>query len=79
VLSVRTVHLRLEAARPAGQRNVWPVTVKRSVFLGDLTELHVDWGGRELVVRCTASDSVPGNQSAYLTGDPQHCVLLEAV
>ena len=70
VLSVRTVHLRLEAARPAGQRNVWPVTVKRSVFLGDLTELHVDWGGRELVVRCTASDSVPGRSIRLSHGRP---------
>ena len=27
------------------------MTVKRAVFLGDLTQTHVDWGGQELVIR----------------------------
>ena len=52
-LSVRTVHLHLTPERPPGERNVWPVTVGRTVFLGDLTQAHVAWGGRELVVRHT--------------------------
>ena len=56
-MSVRTVHLQLSAAPPAAAINVWPVTVSRSMFLGDLTQVHVDWGGRELVIRQTAADT----------------------
>ncbi|HWL82239.1 MAG TPA: ABC transporter ATP-binding protein [Roseomonas sp.] len=77
VLSVRTVHLRLAAEAPPGAANVWPVTVRRSVFLGDLTELHVGWGPRELVVRCSGRADVGEGQPAFLSADPQHCVLLE--
>ena len=76
-LSVRTVHLHLTRDRPAGDRNVWPVTVRRTVFLGDLTQANVEWGGRELVIRHTQMPVQPG-QAAFLSVDPQHCVLLEA-
>jgi iron(III) transport system ATP-binding protein len=76
-MSVRTVHLRLSAARPDTALNVWPVLVKRSVFLGDLTQVHVEWGGRELVIRQTALDRVPEGKDAYLSVDPRCCVLLE--
>ncbi len=76
-MSVRTVHLRLDATPPPGPRNVWPVRVKRAVFLGDLTQVHVDWGGKELVVRRTALDGLSEGQQAYLSVDPRHCVLLE--
>jgi TOBE domain len=64
-LLVRTVHLRLDAARPAGGVNVWPVTVRRSVFLGDLTELHVAWGGRGLVVRRSAGGDLDPGRSLH--------------
>ena len=77
-LSIRTVHLRLGAVPPPGDVNVWPVAVIRSVFLGDLTQVHVDWGGRELVLRQTALDPVPPGPHAYLSVDPGRCVLLEA-
>ena len=75
-LSVRTVHLNL-SREPAHARNVWPVTVKRSVFLGDLTQLHVDWGGREIVIRQTGLQPWSEGQFAFMTADPQHCILLE--
>ncbi len=82
VMSVRTVHLHLAAAPPAANgpdgRNVWPVTVQRSIFLGDMTQLHVDWGGREVVIRQTASKQWQAGQQAYLSAAPEHCVLLEA-
>jgi iron(III) transport system ATP-binding protein len=52
--------------------------VKRSVFLGDLTQVHVDWGGRELVIRQTDLNMVPPGQAAYLSIDPACCILLEA-
>ena len=77
-MSVRTVHLRLDEKPPPGKLNVWPVTVKRAVFLGDLTQIHLDWGGKELVVRRTALDSLAEGQQAFLSVDPQRCVLLEA-
>ncbi len=77
VLSVRTVHLRLATERPPGERNVWPVTIRRAVFLGDLTELHVDWGGRELVVRSSAAAGLLAGSPAFLSVTPERCVLLE--
>jgi ABC-type Fe3+/spermidine/putrescine transport system ATPase subunit len=77
-LSVRAVHFSLSRERPAGDRNVWPVTVHRSVFLGDLTQVHVTWGDRELIVRQSGMKVWTAGQSAYLSVDPGHCVLLEA-
>ena len=76
-LSVRTVHLHLTPERPAGDRNVWDVRVTRTVFLGDMTQAHVEWGGRELVIRHTRVP-VQAGQDAYLSVDPSQCVLLEA-
>ena len=77
VMSVRTVHLRLHAERPAGAVNVWPVGIRRSVFLGDISQVHVDWGGRELVVRRTALDGVAEGKTAFLAVEPERCVVLE--
>ena len=76
-LSVRTVHLRATAHRPEGSRNVWPVTIHRAIFLGDMTQLHVIWAGREVVVRCTALDGIQAGRPAWLSVDPAHCVVLE--
>jgi iron(III) transport system ATP-binding protein len=77
VMSVRTVHLRLSAAPPALPVNVWPVKVHRAVFLGDITQLHVDWGGRDLVIRQTVADEWAEGDAAYLSIAPANCVLLE--
>jgi iron(III) transport system ATP-binding protein len=77
VMSVRTVHLRLSVEPPAASVNVWPVVVRRAIFLGDLTQVHVDWGGRELVIRQTAADTLAEGATAYLSIDTAHCVLLE--
>jgi len=77
VMSVRTVHLRISAQAPASKVNVWPVTVRRAIFLGDLTQVHVDWGGRELVIRQTAAMPPAEGMIVYLSIDPAHCVLLE--
>ena len=76
-LAIRTVHLDLVEAANPGARNVWPVTVRRSVFLGDLSQIHVDWGGRELVIRRTGKQNWSAGQAAHLSADPSHCVLLE--
>ncbi len=43
-LSLRTVHLGCtRRLRPRTEGNVWPVTISKSVFLGDLTQIHVNW------------------------------------
>jgi iron(III) transport system ATP-binding protein len=77
VLSLRTVHLCVKPKAPVETLNVWPAVVKRSVFLGDLSQIHVAWGGRELVVRQTAMPEFVKGQTVYLAIAPEHCVLLE--
>jgi iron(III) transport system ATP-binding protein len=77
VMSVRTVHLRLTAARVDAAVNVWPVVVRRTVFLGDMTQVHVEWGGRELVVRQTTADGWKEGDGGWLSIAPGNCVLLE--
>ncbi len=76
-LSLRTVHLRLSQEPPQQSVNVWPVTIKRSIFLGDITQVHVDWAGRELVVRQTAAASLSLGQTVCLSIAPEQCILLE--
>jgi iron(III) transport system ATP-binding protein len=78
VMSVRTVHLRLTAVRADAPVNVWPVTVRRCVFLGDMTQVHVEWGGRDLVIRQTTADVWQEGDAAWLSIAPANCVLLEA-
>jgi ABC-type Fe3+/spermidine/putrescine transport system ATPase subunit len=77
-LSVRTVHLALGSEQPASDVNVWPVTVLRSVFLGDISQVHVRWGDQDLIVREIARPSVTPGQTAYLHASPSQCTLLEA-
>jgi ABC-type Fe3+/spermidine/putrescine transport system ATPase subunit len=78
VMSVRTVHLLLHRDRPNAPTNVWPVVVRRAVFLGDMTQVHVEWGGRELVIRQTIAGAWAGGDHAWLSIAPDNCVLLEA-
>jgi len=77
-LSLRTVHVSLSATRPPGAVNVWPVTVIRSVFLGDITQIHVAWDDRELIVRQASASELATGQAAFLSIDPAQCILLEA-
>ena len=76
-LSLRTVHLKLTAERPAREINAWPITVIRAVFLGDMTQIHLRWGTRELIARQTGPAPVADGQAAYLTVDPENCILLD--
>jgi iron(III) transport system ATP-binding protein len=76
-LSVRTVHLELSADRPQWEVNVWPVTVVRAVFLGDITQLHVTLGRQEVVIRQIGPPAVEPGQTAYLHAAAEKCVLLE--
>ena len=77
-LSVRTVHLALTRERPADDVNVWPVKVVRTVFLGDFTQVHVEWGSQSLVVRQIGPWPAGSDGTAYLCVAPGACVLLEA-
>ena len=77
-ISIRTVHLTLAAERPAGEVNVWPVEIKRLVFLGDVTQVHVLWGGQELVVRQIGAPPNISGEVAFLHAPPERCALLEA-
>jgi iron(III) transport system ATP-binding protein len=56
---------------------VWPVRVRRCVFEGDFTQIHVTWGDRELVLRCVAQEPIAEGREAYLSADPAHCILLD--
>jgi iron(III) transport system ATP-binding protein len=75
--SIRTVHLQLSAQKPEAARNVWKVAVERSVFQGDFTQTHVDWGGQRLVIRAAAMAPLAEGSEAYLFAEPQRVVLLE--
>jgi len=76
-MSLRTVHLKLSAQRPLADINIWPVTIIRSVFLGDMTQIHVRWGTRELIARQTGPSPVVDEETAYLMVDPEKCILLD--
>ena len=75
--SVRTVHLTLSADQPADAVNTWPVTIIRAVFLGDITQLHLQWGSRELVVRQIGASAAGAGQKAWLRAAPDNCILLD--
>ncbi|HXJ81418.1 MAG TPA: ABC transporter ATP-binding protein [Candidatus Methylomirabilis sp.] len=77
LFAIRTVHLRLGRERPAGTLNVWAARVRRRVFQGDLTQYHLDWDDREIVVRCTTVDPLSEGDPAFVSVEPRHCVLLE--
>ena len=76
-LSLRTVHLHLFEKSPPSDSNVWPVVIRHVVFLGDISQLHVQWGDRELIVRQTSATSLTPGQGAFLWIDAQQCILLE--
>ncbi len=76
--SVRTVHMHLGNDWSPDQVNVWPVRIRRSIFQGDFTQYGVDWDGRQLVVRSSATEPIEEGSQAFLAVDPRHCVLLES-
>ena len=76
-MAVRTVRLRLERARPETAVNVWPARVRQRVFQGDFTQYHVDWDGRQLIVRSAAHDYHAEGDQVFVSAEPRHCVLLE--
>ena len=77
-VSVRTVHVQISPQRPAGDRNVWPARVEKTVFQGDFTQVHVLWGDQRLIARCAAFDPLPAGQEVFIAVDPKRVVLLGA-
>jgi len=76
-MAVRTVRLRLERARPETAVNVWPARIRQRVFQGDFTQYHVDWDGRQLIVRSAAPEPLAEGDEVFVSAEPRHCVLLE--
>jgi len=78
VVSVRTVHLRISTEPPAATQNVWRVPVRQTVFQGDFTQVHLDWGEQQLIARCAAMEPLTAGQQVYITVEPRHVVVLAA-
>ena len=74
---MRTVRLRLERTARRRPLNAWPARIRRRVFQGDFTQYHVDWEGRQLIVRQAASEPMAEGDDVFVSADPRHCVLLE--
>jgi len=72
------VHLQISLQRPAGDRNIWPARVEKTVFQGDFTQVHVLWGDQRLIARCAALDPLPAGRAVFITVDPKRVVLLGA-
>ena len=77
LMAVRTVRLRLERARPETAVNAWPARIQQRVFQGDFTQYHVDWDGRQLIVRSAAPEPMAEGDEVLVSVEPRHCVLLE--
>jgi len=77
LVAVRTVRLRIDRARPAGAVNVWPARIRQRVFQGDFTQYHLEWEGRQLIVRSAAAEPMTEGDEVFVSAEPRHCVLLE--
>ena len=77
LIAVRTVRLRIDRERPAGDVNVWPARIRQRVFQGDFTQYHVEWDGRRLIARSASPDAMAEGDPVFVSADPRHCVLLE--
>jgi ABC-type Fe3+/spermidine/putrescine transport system ATPase subunit len=77
LVAVRTVRLRIDRVRPGTAVNAWPARIRRRVFQGDLTQYHVEWEGRQLIVRSAAPDALDEGDEVFVSAEPRHCVLLD--
>jgi ABC-type Fe3+/spermidine/putrescine transport system ATPase subunit len=76
VMSVRTVHFQIGRERPAAALNVWPIKVEKTVFQGDFSQVHINWGGTRLIARCAAMEPVEAGSELFMTVEPRRVVLL---
>jgi ABC-type Fe3+/spermidine/putrescine transport system ATPase subunit len=77
LMAIRTVRLSLARARPEAAVNAWRGRIRQRVFQGDLTQYHVEWEGRVLVVRSAAAEPLAEGDEVFVSAEPRHCVLLE--
>ena len=77
-VAVRTVHLQISPQRPAGERNIWPARIEKTVFQGDFTQVHILWGDQRLVARCLAHEMLATGREVFIAVDPKRVVLLGA-
>src|SRR6266513_1546500 len=66
LVAVRTVRLRIDRARPAGAVNVWPARIRQRVFQGDFTQYHLEWEGRQLIVRSPAAEPMAEGDEVFV-------------
>ena len=76
LMAIRTVRINLSRTHPAGV-NAWPARIRQRVFQGDFTQYHVDWDGRQLIVRAAATEPMAEGDEVFVSVDPRYCVLLE--
>jgi len=76
-VSVRTIHLQMSKDPPHAVQNVWHVRVEQTVFQGDFTQVHLDWGTQRLIARGAAVEALASGQEVYITVEPRHVVVLE--
>jgi hypothetical protein len=55
---------------------VWPVTVEKTVFQGDFSQVHIDWGGTRLIARCAAMEPIEAGAALFMMVEPRRVVLL---
>ena len=78
LVAIKLVHLQLTDEPPDGATNVWPVEVRRRVFIGDLVQYFLDWDGLELRARQLPLTLYEEGQRVYCSVAPEHAVLLAA-
>ena len=67
---MRDLHSIPASAEQAAGPNVWPVAIRRRVFVGDLVQYHLDWHGTELRTRQLPLTLFDEGQAAYIVDTP---------
>ena len=77
LVAIRTVRLHLGRVPSPASVNVWPGRIRQRMFQGDFTQYHLDWDGRQLIVRSAAPEPLAEGDEVFVSAEPRHCVLLE--
>ncbi|MFZ0263150.1 MAG: hypothetical protein WAL36_24695 [Pseudolabrys sp.] len=52
--------------------------LKKTVFEGDFSQVHLSWGDQRLVARCATMEPIAAGRDVYLAVEPSRVVLLGA-
>ncbi|MGB8555200.1 MAG: hypothetical protein WCD60_17725 [Pseudolabrys sp.] len=52
--------------------------MKKTVFEGDFSQVHLSWGDQRLVARCATMEPIAAGRDVYLAVEPSRVVLLGA-